>query len=87
MELESNVRLLGELATDASASLDNAQNDLVVITDELAQLALQMSVLNGKSITLNTIGILLLFLSMRIDEIMCNIFYHSCKNSKRNRRK
>ncbi|CAI6361492.1 unnamed protein product [Macrosiphum euphorbiae] len=34
MELESNVRLLGELATDASASLDNAQNDLVVITDE-----------------------------------------------------
>ncbi|KAF0769492.1 protein bicaudal D, partial [Aphis craccivora] len=55
MELESNVRLLGELATDASASLDNAQNDLVVITDELAQLALQMSVLNGKSITLNPI--------------------------------
>lgn len=60
MELESNVRLLGELATDASASLDNAQNDLVVITDELAQLALQMSVLNGKSITLNPIGITLL---------------------------
>lgn len=86
MELESNVRLLGELATDASASLDNAQNDLVVITDELAQLALQMSVLNGKSITLNTIGILL-YLSMQINEIMCNIFYHSRKNSKRNRRK
>ncbi|XP_025425834.1 protein bicaudal D [Sipha flava] len=55
MELESNVRLLGELATDASASLDNAQNDLVVITDELAQLACQMSVLNGKSITLNSV--------------------------------
>lgn len=54
MELESNVRLLGELATDASASLDNAQNDLVVITDELVQLAHQMSLLNGKSITLNT---------------------------------
>lgn len=54
MELESNVRLLGELATDASASLDNAQNDLVVINDELAQLALQVSTLNGKSITLNT---------------------------------
>lgn len=54
MELESNVRLLGELATDASASLDNAQNDLVIINDELAQLAHQMSVLNGKSITLNT---------------------------------
>lgn len=54
MELESNVRLLGELATDASASLDNAQNDLVVITDELAQLAHQVSVFNGKSITLNT---------------------------------
>lgn len=54
MELESNVRLLGELATDASASLDNAQNDLVVITDELAQLAHQISVFNGKSITLNT---------------------------------
>ncbi|VVC24161.1 Hypothetical protein CINCED_3A006057 [Cinara cedri] len=55
MELESNVRLLGELATDASASLDNAQNDLVVITDELAQLAHQISVFNGKSITLNTV--------------------------------
>lgn len=54
MELESNVRLLGELATDASASLDNAQNDLVVITDELVQLAHQMSMLNGKTITLNT---------------------------------
>lgn len=54
MELESNVRLLGELATDASASLDNAQNDLVVITDELAQLTHQMSVLNGKSIAFNT---------------------------------
>jgi len=86
MELESNVRLLGELATDASASLDNAQNDLVVITDELAQLALQMSVLNGKSITLNTIG-KLLFLCMQINEIMFNIFYYSRKNSKRNRRK
>lgn len=54
MELESNVRLLGELATDASASLDNAQNDLVVINDELAQLAHQMSAFSGKSITFNT---------------------------------
>lgn len=54
MELESNVRLLGELATDASASLDNAQNDLVIITDELTQLAHQMSVFNGKTITLPT---------------------------------
>jgi len=60
MELESNVRLLGELATDASASLDNAQNDLIVITDELAQLGHQLSVFNGKSIILNTgIAILL----------------------------
>lgn len=54
MELESNIRLLGELATDASASLDNAQNDIVVINDELTQLAHQMSALNGKSITLNS---------------------------------
>jgi len=87
MELESNVRLLGELATDASASLDNAQNDLVVITDELAQLALQMSVLNGKSITLNPIGILLLFFNIQMDEVICNILNSSCKNNKRNRRK
>lgn len=87
MELESNVRLLGELATDASASLDNAQNDLVVITDELAQLALQMSVLNGKSINLNPIGILLSFFNIQMDEVICNIFYSSCKNNKRNRRK
>jgi len=64
MELESNVRLLGELATDASASLDNAQNDLVVITDELVQLAHQMSMLNGKTITLNTSTKLLLSIPM-----------------------
>lgn len=72
MELESNVRLLGELATDASASLDNAQNDLVVITEELAQLAKQMSVLNGKSITLNT-GIMILLLSIVYTNIACSI--------------
>jgi len=57
MELESNVSLLGELATDTSTTLNNAQNNLVVITEKLAQLAFQMSMLNGKSITLNTIGI------------------------------
>lgn len=67
MELESNVRLLGELATDASASLDNAQNDLVVINDELAQLAHQMSALSGKSITLNT-GKVVFSLDISIDD-------------------
>lgn len=67
MELESNVRLLGELATDASASLDNAQNDLVVINDELAQLAHQMSAFSGKSITLNT-GKVVFSLDISIDD-------------------
>ncbi|XP_050521164.1 protein bicaudal D [Daktulosphaira vitifoliae] len=57
MELESNVRLLGELATDASASLDNAQNDLVVITDELSQLVHQVSIFNGKSVPLTSITV------------------------------
>jgi len=86
MELESNVRLLGELATDASASLDNAQNDLVVITDELVQLAHQMSILNGKTITLNA-GTKLL-LSIPIDNVVnVQFFYYSCENSKRNCRK
>lgn len=70
MELESNVRLLGELATDASASLDNAQNDLVVITDELSQLAQQMSVLNGKTITLNT-GKTQFFFKSNVRKIKC----------------
>lgn len=75
MELESNVRLLGELATDASASLDNAQNDLIVITDELAQLGHQMSVFNGKSITLNTgITILLYIINFNINYF---IIYYS----------
>lgn len=73
MELESNVRLLGELATDASASLDNAQNDLVVITDELAQLAHQMSVLNGKSITLNS-GMTMLLFCLSKDDVNKIIF-------------
>jgi len=83
MELESNVRLLGELATDASASLDNAQNDLVVITDELVQLAHQMSILNGKTITLNAGTNLLL--SISIDNVVnIQLFYYSCENGKRN---
>lgn len=74
MELESNVRLLGELATDASTSLDNAQNDLVVITDELAQLAHQVSVFNGKSITLNTGIVILHLISLLVLYSIC-IYY------------
>lgn len=49
MELESDVQLLGELAGEASTSLDTAQNDLLLVTDELAQLYHHLCTVNGET--------------------------------------
>lgn len=49
MELESDVQLLGELAGEASSSLDTAQNDILLITEELAQLYHHVCTVNGET--------------------------------------
>lgn len=49
MELESDVQLLGELAGEASTSLDTAQNDLLLVTEELAQLYHHVCTVNGET--------------------------------------
>lgn len=48
-ELQTDVRLLGELAGEASSSLDTAQNDLLTISDELAQLYHHVCTVNGET--------------------------------------
>lgn len=49
MELESKVQLLGELAGEVGSSLDSAQNDLLLVTDELAQLYHHVCAVNGET--------------------------------------
>lgn len=49
LELESDVRLLGELAGEASSSIDSAQNDLLTVSDELAQLYHHVCTVNGET--------------------------------------
>ncbi|KAG8244037.1 hypothetical protein J6590_031038 [Homalodisca vitripennis] len=51
LELESDVRLLAQLAGEASSSLDTAQNDLMTATDELAQLYHLVCTVNGETPT------------------------------------
>nr|CAD7442982.1 unnamed protein product [Timema bartmani] len=48
-DLQNDVRLLGELAGEASSSLDTAQNDLLTISDELAQLYHHVCTVNGET--------------------------------------
>lgn len=48
-ELQTEVRLLGELASEASSSIDTAQNDLVSVSDELAQLYHHVCTVNGET--------------------------------------
>jgi protein bicaudal D len=49
LELQTDVRLLGELAGEAGSSLDTAQNDLLTISDELAQLYHHVCTVNGET--------------------------------------
>ncbi|XP_063226186.1 protein bicaudal D [Bacillus rossius redtenbacheri] len=49
VDLQNDVRLLGELAGEASSSLDTAQNDLLTISDELAQLYHHVCTVNGET--------------------------------------
>lgn len=49
MNLEADIRLLGEFTGDASASLDMAQNDLQNITDDLAQMYHHVCTVNGET--------------------------------------
>ena len=49
MSLESDIRLLGELAGEASTSLDAAQNDLLTVSEELAQLYHHLCTVNGET--------------------------------------
>lgn len=49
LELQADVRLLGELAGEAGSSLDTAQNDLLTISDELAQLYHHVCTVNGET--------------------------------------
>lgn len=49
MELESDVQLLGELAGEASSSLDTAQTDILTVTEELAQLYHHICAVNGET--------------------------------------
>lgn len=49
MELEADIRLLGEFTGEASSSLDMAQNDLQNITDDLAQLYHHVCTVNGET--------------------------------------
>lgn len=49
LELQADVRLLGELTGEASSSLDAAQNDLNTVSDELAQLYHHVCTVNGET--------------------------------------
>ncbi|XP_066601856.1 protein bicaudal D isoform X2 [Prorops nasuta] len=49
MQLESDVSILSKLAAEASGSLDSAQNDLQIISDELAQLYHHVCTVNGET--------------------------------------
>ncbi|PSN58008.1 Protein bicaudal D [Blattella germanica] len=49
LDLQADVRLLGELAGEAGSSLDTAQNDLLTISDELAQLYHHVCTVNGET--------------------------------------
>ena len=49
MSLESDIHLLGELAGEASSSLDTAQNDLLTVSEELAQLYHHLCTVNGET--------------------------------------
>lgn len=49
MNLEADIRLLGEFTGEASASLDMAQNDLQNITDDLAQMYHHVCTVNGET--------------------------------------
>ncbi|XP_067003481.1 protein bicaudal D isoform X2 [Anabrus simplex] len=48
-DLQMDVRLLSELAGEAGSSLDTAQNDLLTISDELAQLYHHVCTVNGET--------------------------------------
>ncbi|KAJ9592414.1 hypothetical protein L9F63_015934, partial [Diploptera punctata] len=49
LDLQTDVRLLGQLAGEAGSSLDTAQNDLLTISDELAQLYHHVCTVNGET--------------------------------------
>lgn len=49
LELEADIRLLGDFTSEASSSLDIAQNDLQTITDDLAQLYHHVCTVNGET--------------------------------------
>ena len=49
MSLESDIHLLGELAGEAGTSLDAAQNDLLTVSEELAQLYHHLCTVNGET--------------------------------------
>lgn len=49
LELEADIRLLGDFTSEASSSLDIAQNDLQIITDDLAQLYHHVCTVNGET--------------------------------------
>ncbi|XP_044734868.1 protein bicaudal D isoform X2 [Chrysoperla carnea] len=48
-ELETDVRILGEIAGEAGSALDVAQNDLSTVSDELAQLYHHVCTVNGET--------------------------------------
>ncbi|XP_026470643.1 protein bicaudal D-like isoform X1 [Ctenocephalides felis] len=48
-DLESDIRLLGKLAGEAGSSLETAQNDLLAVSDELAQLYYHVCTVNGET--------------------------------------
>ncbi|XP_015597670.1 protein bicaudal D isoform X2 [Cephus cinctus] len=49
MELESDVKILSKIAAEAGSSLDSSQNDLLTISDELAQLYHHVCTVNGET--------------------------------------
>lgn len=49
LELEADIRLLGDFTAEAGCSLDIAQNDLQTITDDLAQLYHHVCTVNGET--------------------------------------
>ncbi|XP_054278386.1 protein bicaudal D [Macrosteles quadrilineatus] len=51
LELESDVRLLGQLAGEASDNLATAQNDLLTVSEELAKLYHHVCTVNGETPT------------------------------------
>lgn len=49
LDLEADIRLLGDFSSEASSSMDMAQNDLQTITDDLAQLYHHVCTVNGET--------------------------------------